>query len=475
MHFALYRQLRPKKFSDIIGQEHIVRTLKNQIMSKKASHAYLFCGSRGTGKTSTALVFARALNCEAHIDAEACGACETCLVISRGGGFNVIEIDAASNNGVDNIRDIREEVKYPPASGRFKIYIIDEAHMLSASAFNALLKTLEEPPEGVVFILATTESQKIPPTVHSRCQRFDFKRVSSETMAAALIKPLEAQGIICAPDALMYAARAAEGSMRDILSFIDQCAAFYMNEPITLERIMEIMGATEAEALGELLSALANKDAVSCLGQLDAFIKNGKDIHQITAEFLAHMRDSLIALTAGDKAARILDMPEESADLLRRQTGGLDPKTLMAYISAFGELIPKMRYAVNPRILLEAEIVGLISSEASEAQTPKPLSSKKPKTTEKPAEEATKNIPAPTGTLASVVEEWGVFAAAFGPVERNMLISTFAECTGGNSLRIICQNSGICDILKTKRDVLNAKIKERYGLEPNLEFVLGKG
>ena len=235
---ALYRKFRPSGFEDVKGQEHIVTTLRNQISSGRTSHAYLFCGTRGTGKTTIAKILARAVNCEHPIEGSPCGECAVCRSIQDGTSMNVIEIDAASNNGVDNIREIVEEVQYSPTEGKFKVYIIDEVHMLSTGAFNALLKTLEEPPSYVMFILATTEPHKIPITILSRCQRYDFRRITIETIQARLQELMEKEGVEAEEKALRYIAKAADGSMRDGLSLLDQCIAFYFNQTLTYDKVM---------------------------------------------------------------------------------------------------------------------------------------------------------------------------------------------------------------------------------------------
>jgi len=439
----------------------------------KVSHAYLFCGTRGTGKTTTALVFAKAINCGAKKNGEPCGTCAPCEAISRGTGFNVIEIDAASNNGVDNIRDIREEVKYPPAEGRYKVYIIDEAHMLSTSAFNALLKTLEEPPEGVIFILATTDPQKIPPTIHSRCQRFDFKRLSLETMAVTVEGYLEAEGIVCDGDAVRYAARIADGSMRDILSVLDQCAAFYMNERITLEKIMEVTGSVGTEALSRLLSGISAGNTASCLEIISNLVKNGKDVHQVTAEFLSHLRDTLIALAAGDSAAHILDLSVEKVNRLREAAAGITAGVLTRFISVFSELVPKMRYAGNPRILLEAECIGLTAEKTEKKEELKIIEKQEIKQ-EKKQENKPQETEPPDNPLSRIRDEWGGIIAGFGAAERSLLLSTSAEYAGNGMIHVICQNPGIYDILKTKRESLKARIKEKYGFNAEVEFIIRK-
>ena len=242
---ALYRKWRPTAFSDVKGQDHIVTTLRNQIKSDRIGHAYLFCGTRGTGKTTIAKIFAKAVNCEHPIDGNPCGECPACKAIAAGTSMNVIEIDAASNNGVDNIREIRDEVQYSPTEGKYKVYIIDEVHMLSIGAFNALLKTLEEPPSYVIFILATTEAHKIPITILSRCQRYDFHRISIDTIADRLTKLMQAENINVEDKAIKYIAKAADGSLRDALSLLDQCIAFYLGRDIKYENVLDVLGAID--------------------------------------------------------------------------------------------------------------------------------------------------------------------------------------------------------------------------------------
>ena len=253
---ALYRKFRPSEFEDVKGQDAIVRTLKNQINADRIGHAYLFCGTRGTGKTTVAKIFAKAVNCEHPVDGSPCGTCEACRAIAAGNSMNVIEIDAASNNGVENIRQIREEVEYAPTEGKYKVYIIDEVHMLSIGAFNALLKTLEEPPSYVIFILATTEVHKIPITILSRCQRYDFHRISIETISARLTELLEKENVTAEERAVRYIAKAADGSMRDALSLLDQCIAFYLGEELTYEHVLEVLGAVDTEVFSSLLKKI---------------------------------------------------------------------------------------------------------------------------------------------------------------------------------------------------------------------------
>lgn len=308
---ALYRKWRPTSFQQVKGQDHIVQTLQNQIVSGRIGHAYLFCGTRGTGKTSIAKIFARAVNCEHPVDASPCNQCEICKGIAAGRSMNVVEIDAASNNGVENIREIRDQVQYPPTEGKYRVYIIDEVHMLSTGAFNALLKTLEEPPSYVIFILATTEANKIPVTVLSRCQRYDFRRISQETLTARL-KELAAEEQILAEDkALAYIAKAADGSMRDALSLLDQCVAFYFDTLLTYGHVLEVLGAVDSAVFSQMLRAILSQQTTECIRKLESLVYQGRDLGQFVTDFIWYLRNLLILKTAED-AEDMLDMSEDN-------------------------------------------------------------------------------------------------------------------------------------------------------------------
>ena len=272
-YMALYRKWRPVSFEDVKGQDPVVQTLKNQITSDRIGHAYLFCGTRGTGKTSIAKIYARAVNCEHPIDGSPCNQCASCRAILEGSSMNVVEIDAASNNGVENIRDIREQVQYPPTEGKYRVYIIDEVHMLSIGAFNALLKTLEEPPAYVIFILATTEVHKIPITILSRCQRYDFKRISLETIADRLRELTQAEQIQAEDKALMYIAKAADGSLRDGLSLLDQCVAFHYGKLLTYENALEVLGAVDSSVFSRMFNVVADGRTRDCITELEEIVK----------------------------------------------------------------------------------------------------------------------------------------------------------------------------------------------------------
>ena len=276
-YVALYRKARPRTFEEVKGQDHIVKTLKNQVKAGRTQHAYLFCGTRGTGKTSVAKIMAKAVNCEHPVDGSPCNECASCRAIAAGNSMNVIEIDAASNNGVDNIREIVEEVRYRPTQGNFKVYIIDEVHMLSAGAFNALLKTLEEPPSYIIFILATTESGKIPTTILSRCQRYDFRRIDQETIIARMRELTERENVEAEDRALRFVARSADGSMRDALSLLDQCMAFYMGETLTYEKALSALGAVDTDVFGELLGEIIAGNAGRAVLIFEKIMERGRE------------------------------------------------------------------------------------------------------------------------------------------------------------------------------------------------------
>lgn len=317
---ALYRKWRPASFEDVKGQDHIVKTLKNQVESGRIGHAYLFCGTRGTGKTSIAKIFARAVNCEHPKDGSPCNECETCKRIKEGASLNVVEIDAASNNGVENIREIREQVQYPPTEGKYRVYIIDEVHMLSIGAFNALLKTLEEPPSYVIFILATTEVHKIPITILSRCQRYDFKRISLDTIAGRLKELTEAEHIEAEERALRYVAKAADGSMRDALSLLDQCIAFYLGQDLKYENVLEVLGAVDTAVFAEMLSYILKADTYACMQLLEQIIMQGRDLGQFVSDFVWYLRNLLLVKTTDDeaKAEDIIDVSADNLEQLKK-------------------------------------------------------------------------------------------------------------------------------------------------------------
>ncbi|MFV0314942.1 MAG: DNA polymerase III subunit gamma/tau [Anaerotignum sp.] len=359
---ALYRKFRPNTFDGVIGQEHIVKTLKNQMKTGRVSHAYLFCGTRGTGKTSTAKIFARAINClNPTEDGQPCNECALCVDILQGRSVNVVEIDAASNNSVDNVREIREEVKYLPTQGDYKVYIIDEVHMLSNSAFNALLKTLEEPPAHVIFILATTDPQKVPATILSRCQRFDFRRITTNDIATTLMGYLEEEGHDITPEAVRYVAQLGDGSMRDALSILDQCLAFYSGDTVTLEMVLDVMGAVDQTVFFDMTKALGNKDSHHVMELVRNMMISGRDIGQFVSEYLVHLRNFLMVNTISGTSdiSSILDCSNENVARFKECAAVISPQEAIFLIERFSYLQSDMRYSTNDRILLEVELLRL--------------------------------------------------------------------------------------------------------------------
>lgn len=349
---ALYRQWRPKTFSQMIGQSAVIGTLRNQVVTGRIAHAYLFCGSRGTGKTSTAKILARAINCEHPENGDPCGVCDNCLRMEREESLDVIEIDAASNNGVEEIRELRETVKYPPQYGKYKVYIIDEVHMLSTSAFNALLKTLEEPPAHIVFILATTEPQKLPETILSRCQRFDFGRLSVSDIQRRLAEAVEDSGTEATPGALMMIARAAEGGMRDAFSMLDMCLGY--GRKVDENLVREILGTSDRAFLFRFADALLQEDISAAFEMIAELIQDGRDPAVFAKEMAAHFRMLLIVKTCGnEKDISFQDLTEEDYRDFARQGEGFTVTRLMKMMELFMGLETEMRYASSPRLSLE--------------------------------------------------------------------------------------------------------------------------
>lgn len=355
---ALYRKWRPSEFEDVRGQEHIVKTLKNQIKLDRIGHAYLFCGTRGTGKTTVAKIFAKAVNCLNPVDGSPCGTCAMCQAIQNQTSINVIEIDAASNNGVDNIREIRNEVEYMPTEGKYKVYIIDEVHMLSIGAFNALLKTLEEPPAHVIFILATTEAHKIPVTILSRCQRYDFRRITIDTITQRLKELVDKEQMDVEEKALRYIARAADGSMRDALSLLDQCVAFYLEERLTYAHVLDILGAVDTTVFSQLLRCILSQDVAAALRKIEEVVISGRELGQFVTDFTWYLRN-LMLIQSSDQLEDVLDMSTDSLELLKEEALLVEPVVLMRYIRIFSELSGQLKYSTQKRVLIELAIVKL--------------------------------------------------------------------------------------------------------------------
>ena len=492
---ALYRKWRPTSFEEVRGQDHIVKTLKNQINSGRIGHAYLFCGTRGTGKTSIAKIFARAVNCEHPVDGSPCGECSMCRQIAEGASLNVVEIDAASNNGVENIRDIREPVQYPPTDGRYRVYIIDEVHMLSIGAFNALLKTLEEPPSYVIFILATTEVHKIPITILSRCQRYDFKRISIDTIAGRLAELTQAEQIDVDDRALRYVARAADGSMRDALSLLDQCVAFHFGEKLTYDNVLEVLGAVDNRVFSKLFQAVLASDTKACIREIEEMIIQGRDLSQLVNDFVWYMRNLLIAKTT-DEPGDMLDMSEENLAVLKEEAAGVDTETLMRYIRIFSELSGQLRYASQKRILVEIAFIKLTTPSmeqnldsilqritlleqkmqempdnlqklASLAPAAGQAASSKTAVVETPPEPKTVSLPpAQYEDLMLMRKEWGRIASLSQLVGsiRLSLPKTSVEPAGEGCLCIVCTDENTFGIINREPEIKNLQevVQEKY-------------
>lgn len=360
MYLALYRKYRPKTFEEVIGQDHVVKTLVNQIKNDKISHAYLFTGSRGTGKTSTAKIFARAINCQNSNNGSPCLNCEVCKGLETA-NIDVLEIDAASNNGVDEIRELREKVKYPPVVGKYKVYIIDEVHMLSASAFNALLKTLEEPPSHTVFILATTEVHKLPATILSRCIRFDFRLVSLEELTILLKKVLTEEKVKFDEQAINIIARAGEGSVRDTLSITDRCVSFAGND-LTYQSVLAVLGVSEKAVLINIADYIFSKKPGEALVELDKVISQGKSPLVFSSDLIAYFRDLLLFHSLGEKAREIVVVKDDVYEKMKSQAIDENYADMISSIEILSEIEQDLRYSVQPRTVLETAIIKIISN-----------------------------------------------------------------------------------------------------------------
>jgi len=363
-YIALYRKWRPGTFGDLVGQEHISRTLSNAITTGRIGHAYLFSGPRGTGKTSTAKILAKALNCEHGPTPEPCGKCRACQKINDGSSVDVFEIDAASNRGIDEIRDLRETVKFAPVDGRYKVYIIDEVHMLTTEAFNALLKTLEEPPAHVVFILATTEAHKVPPTIQSRCQRYDFKRITVEEIRGRLETVVTEMGLQAEAEALDMIAIQADGGLRDALSLLDQCSALAEGE-LTAARVRQVLGLIGHNWIYKLTEAIYARKAQVALGVLAELLRDGKDLKQVLTELSLHLRSLMIYQATG--TLEQMDLYAEPDVVLQEQGKFFDTEELMAMIKRLHEALAEIKWSPQPRITVEVALMALCNPTVSGA------------------------------------------------------------------------------------------------------------
>jgi DNA polymerase III subunit gamma/tau len=456
---ALYRKFRPGEFDAVKGQDHIVTTLRNQIKSERIGHAYLFCGTRGTGKTSVAKILAKVVNCENPVDGSPCNECSMCQSINRQTAMNVIEIDAASNNGVDNIREIVDEVQYSPTEGKYKVYIIDEVHMLSTGAFNALLKTLEEPPAYVIFILATTEAHKIPITILSRCQRYDFKRITIDIIAARLNELIKKEGVEAEEKAIRYIAKAADGSMRDGLSLLDQCIAFYFGEKLTYDKVLDVLGAVDVEVFSKMLKCVLDGSVVGCIELLEKMVIEGRELTQFVTEYTWYLRNLLLVKTS-EQALDIIDVSSEHLSILKQEATLLDIETLMRYIRVFSELSNQVKYSTQKRVLVEIAMIklckpametnfdsvlnrlhlieqqlekGVIVQEASTIVNPQPNYTEQ---VEKEAEKIVLSKAIPE-ELKMVAQNWDGILAMVNPAVRAMMTTVKPSIGDGNRLLLV--------------------------------------
>lgn len=480
-YLALYRKYRPSSFERVMGQDHIVTTLKNQLNTGRIGHAYLFTGTRGTGKTSVAKLFAKAVNCENPVDGNPCGQCSVCRSIEAHTSMNVIEIDAASNNGVDNIRDIIDEVRYSPTEGKYKVYIVDEVHMLSGGAFNALLKTLEEPPSYVIFILATTEVHKIPVTILSRCQRYDFKRITVDTITECLKGLMESEGIEAEEKALRYVAKAADGSMRDAESLLDQCTAFYMGQKLTYEKVLEVLGAVDIEVFACLLRYIIKEDVDACLAILDDIVLQGREIMQFVNDFTWYLRNLLVAKTADDPRS-VLEFSAENMQILMNEAQVISEETIIRYIRILSELSNKIRYATQKRLMVEVELiklcrpeterdysalVGRIENIERQLESGIVLSGEKTNDGEKgpgepKAEKAAAVLEKPlTEDLEAIARSWQMIVGRVPAIIKPQMSSATPTVGDNNRLRLVFTK--VLDVDWMNKEVHKAMLKEVIG------------
>ncbi len=363
MYQVLYRKYRPKVFSDVYGQDHVTSTLKNEIENGRVSHAYLFTGSRGTGKTTCAKILAKAVNCEHNVNGEPCNECEVCKGLDNGSIYDVVEIDAASNNGVDNIRELRDDTNYAPTRGKYRVYIIDEVHMLSTGAFNALLKTLEEPPAHVIFILATTEVHKLPATILSRCQRFDFKRIQPETMAKRLNQVAEAEGITLQDDAALLIARIADGALRDGLSILDQCAG--RGSVVNAQLVSEVAGLAGKEAIYKLSSCISSRDSSSAMSIISELYQNSYDMERLCVEMINHFRNFLVAKTVR-KSRELIICTDDEYNMIIDASKQFTVESIMYALDLFQNTLVCIKGGASARIETEMAFVKLCEPKLDE-------------------------------------------------------------------------------------------------------------
>lgn len=459
---ALYREWRPKTFNDVVGQEHITTTLKNQILNHRIAHAYLFCGTRGTGKTSTAKVFAKALNCLNLQDGEPCNECEMCRKINEGLAIDVTELDAASNNGVDKIRDIIDDVKYPPQEAKYKVYIMDEVHMLSAGAVNAFLKTLEEPPNNVIFILATTDPQKLPITILSRCQRFDFKRINNNEITARLRKIVDDQNVLADERSLNLIARVSDGAMRDSLSILDQAISMG-NGNVDYNTVVSMLGLVTNEHLFNLTNAVIQRSVEKSIGIIEDVIYSGKDIYLFIKDLITHYRNLLMAKVTNNPE-EVLDMSEENIALIKEQSARLRAEEIMRCIRILQEAENNVKLSKQARLYCELAIIKMCKIEYD-------TSSEVMLTRLNKLEENLKNGSIKVATVESQNNNINAVKKSINNVESKKPTQTqhIEETLSGNSDSRITIN----DVQKAWRDILEA-FKARRAMVISSLIQIGK-
>lgn len=462
-YVALYRKFRPDNFIDVKGQDHIVTTLRNQIKANRVGHAYLFCGTRGTGKTTIAKLFAKSVNCQNPQDGSPCGECECCKRISAGVSLDVVEMDAASNNSVEDIREIIDAVSYSPTEGKYKVYIIDEVHMLSNNAFNALLKTLEEPPSYCLFILATTEVHKIPITILSRCQRYDFKRITIDTISDRLEELMVKENIDVEPRAIRYIAKTADGSMRDALSLLDQCIAFHYGETLTYDAVLDVLGAVDTVVFSKMLRNVLDQNVTGAVTLLEEIIMQGRELTQFITDFTWYLRNLLVLKTTDD-SDDLLDLSTDNKARLTEEAGMCEAETIIRYIRIFSELSNNLRYATQKRIMVEIALIKLCRPEM---ETTKDSVIDRVRVIEDKLEKGLVNVAAPMASkpdapqyekaklpdalpedIQKIITNWNAIAKNIEGGYKPAVLAATKSISKDNNLMLVCgADDVICDML----------------------------